>query len=155
MRTFRYDKLVRDKIIPEMILEGSKVVWRKLNDKEYPIELAKKLQEEMDELEEAAGKDRERDLKELADVAEIYELAYELLDHDQYYQVLESAMEMLENIIDLWEIDAKELLDAKVAKIKRMGAFKGRSYLEQVSVNETNPWMQRYIASPDKYPEIK
>ncbi len=154
MRTFRYDKLVRDKIVPDMEAEGSIVKWRVLNDDEYALEIAKKLEEELDELEQQVGKDRDRDLKELADVAEIYELAFEILDKDEHYDLLESAMQELEKGIDMWEIEPAELLAAKAAKIAKMGAFKKRHYIETVSVDESNPWMQRYLDSPDKYPEV-
>ena len=154
MRTFRYDKLVRDKIVPEMEDEGSIVVWHMLDDVEFNQEIARKLEEELDELDEQVGQDRERDLKELADVAEVYEIAFELLNQDEYYDLLESAMNELEKGIDIWEIDPQELLDAKAAKIERMGAFMTRTYIETVSVDDTNPWLKRYLESPDKYPEV-
>ena len=154
MRTFRFDKLVRDKIVPEMEAEGSTVKWRTLSDTEFAEELARKLEEELDELDEEVGKNRDRDLEELADVAEVYEIAFELLDQDEHYELLESAMEELEKGIDMWEIDPAELLAAKQAKIARMGAFKARHYVETVSVEDDSPWLERYLASPNKYPEV-
>lgn len=155
MRTFRYNKLVRDKILDGMQAEGSKIVWRTLTDAEFEEKLAKKLEEELDELDENVGKDKERDVRELADVAEVYELAYDLLDQDEHYDLLESAMEELEKGIDMWEIDPDELLKAKAEKLKKYGGFKKRIFIEQVSVEEDNPWMQRYLKSPEKYPEVK
>lgn len=155
MRTFIYNKLVRDKIVPEMEESGSVVKWRKLDDEEFTEEIAKKLEEELDELEEGVGKDRARDIAELADVAEVYEVAYQLLDQDEHYELLESAMEELENGIDMWEIDPDELLAAKAAKIERMGGFAGRLFIEQVSVKEDDKWIDHYLKNPDKYPEVK
>lgn len=155
MRTFRFDKLVRDKILSGMEEDGTIAVWRKLNDDEFAVEVAKKLEEELDELDENVGQNRDRDLKELADVAEVYELAYKILDHDEHYDILEAAMEELEKGIDMWEIDPDELLEAKAKKIDKFGAYKNRIYIEAVKVKEDNPWMQRYLASPDKYPEVK
>jgi predicted house-cleaning noncanonical NTP pyrophosphatase (MazG superfamily) len=134
---------------------GDKVVWRTLDDEEFAAELAKKLEEELDELDGEVGKDRERDLKELADLAEVYETAFEVLDQDEHYDLLESAMEELEKGLDMWEIDPDELLKAKEEKIEKFGAFKKRTYIEKVSVEEDNPWMQRYLKSPKKYPEVK
>lgn len=154
MRTFRYDKLVRDKIVPEMKNEGSVVIWRKLDDDEFAKELARKLEEELEDLDAQVGKDRLHDLKELADVAEVYEAAYEVLDQDKHFDLLESAMAELEKGIDMWEIYPEELLAAKIEKIDRMGAFKDRFYIETVSVEDDNPWLKRYIESPDKYPEV-
>ncbi len=117
MRIFRYDKLVRDNIVPNTENEGSVVVWRILDDDEYAVELAKKLEEDLDELEDGVGQDRERDLRELADVAEIYETAWEVLDRDEHYELFEAAMTELEKGIDMWEIDPDELLEAKAANL--------------------------------------
>ena len=50
MRTFRFDKLVRDKIVPTMEREGSVVKWHKLDDDDYVLELVKKLEEELNTL---------------------------------------------------------------------------------------------------------
>jgi len=155
MRTFRFDKLVRDKILPDMEKDGSIAVWRKLNDEEFAVELAKKLEEELDELDEEVGQNRERDLRELADVAEIYEVAFDVLDQDEQYDLLEAAMEELEKALDMWEIDPDELLKAKAEKIDKFGAFKNRIYIETVQVKENNPWVQRYLKNPEKYPEVK
>ena len=135
--------------------EGSIVKWRKLGDDEYAKELARKLEEELDELDEEVGNDRERDILELADVAEVYELAWDLLDRDEYFELFEAAMEELEKGIDMWEIDPQELLDAKEAKIERMGGFVDKIYIETVSVDKDNSWVERYLSSPEKYPEVK
>lgn len=135
-------------------MDGTISVWRRLNDEEFTVELAKKLEEELDELDEEVGQNRERDLKELADVAEIYDIAFKVLDHEEYYDILESAMEELEKGIDMWEIEPDELLKAKAEKIEKYGAYNDRVYIETVKVVENNPWMQRYLESPDKYPEV-
>lgn len=140
--------------MPEMGREGSHVIWRMLTDDEFEEELVKKLEEELDELKEEVGKNRERDLKELADVAEVYETAWDILNREEYYDLFESAMEELEKGLDMWDIDPEELLGAKIAKVARMGSFKKRKYIEKVSVDESNPWLQRYLEYPDKYPEI-
>ena len=155
MRIFRFDKLVRDNIVPEMEDEGSVVKWRKLDNDEFAEELVRKLKEELDELDEEVGNDRERDIKELADVAEVYEIAWDILDRDENYEIFEAAMVELEKGIDMWEIDPQELLDAKEAKIERMGGFVNKIYIETVSVEDLNPWIKRYLESPDKYPEVK
>jgi|GEM_PF-310750 len=152
MRTFRFDKLVRDDIVAEMEREGCEVVWRVLSDAEYAVELMKKLEEELDELDDGAGKNRETDLKELADVAEIYETAWDIIDREENYDLLESAMDELDNGLDMWEIDPDELLEAKAAKINRFGAFKKRIYIEKVSIKEDNPLDQALPRKPRKIP---
>jgi predicted house-cleaning noncanonical NTP pyrophosphatase (MazG superfamily) len=154
MRTFRFDKLVRDKIAPMMEAEGSVVDCYTLSNEEFAVEVAKKLEEELDELDEEVGKSRGRDLKELADVAEIYGIAFDILDHDECYDVLESAMDELEKGINMWDIEPDELLEAKEAKIEQFGGFVNRIYIRTVSVEADNRWMERYLASPNKYPEV-
>ena len=135
--------------------EGSVVTWRTLDESEYAEELAKKLEEELDELDQEVGQDRLRDLKELADVAEVYETAWEVLDRDDHYELFESATEELEKAIDMWEIDPSELLEAKALKVQKAGSYVGRIFIEKVSVEPGNPWLEHYLTQPDKYPEIR
>ena len=60
-----YNKLVRDKIPEIMIKNGSKPIFRILNDEEYLQELNKKLQEEVSEYLESGS------VEELADIEEV------------------------------------------------------------------------------------
>lgn len=39
MRTFKFEKLVRDKIVPSMQVEGSIVAWRTLDEQEFLLSL--------------------------------------------------------------------------------------------------------------------
>lgn len=155
MRTFKFEKLVRDKIVPSMQVEGSIVAWRTLDEQEFIVELIKKLAEELDELGEGVGKNREHDVGELIDVAEVYETAWDIADQDEYYDDFEAAMTELERGIDTWEISAEELLAVKAAKIVRAGGFKKRTYIETVTVANDSPRLELYLANPKKYPELK
>ena len=102
-----YNKLVRDKI-PEIIENnGERPIFRILSDKEYKIELEKKLLEEYNEVLKA-GDAIER-IEELAD--------------------------MLEILISLAKLENKSLQDIiKIANIKRekRGDFSKRIFLEKV-----------------------
>ena len=101
-----YNKLVRDNI-PDIILSnGEKPITRILNDKEYKIELEKKLYEEYLEVIESEGKNR---TEELADMIEII----------RYLAMLENTS--LEKIIEI----------ANEKKSKR-GAFDKKVFLEKV-----------------------
>ena len=60
-----YNKLVRDNIPQIMEKNGQKAVIRILNDAEYPVELEKKLDEEVREFHE------DKTLEELADILEV------------------------------------------------------------------------------------
>lgn len=61
----RYNKLVRDKIPEIMIADGAIPVTRVLDEKEYLLELIKKLKEETAEFE------ADHSLEELADISEV------------------------------------------------------------------------------------
>ena len=56
MRTFVFNKLVRDKILKQMEEAGDVVKWHRLDDEAFGAELIKKLEEELDELDEEFGK---------------------------------------------------------------------------------------------------
>lgn len=60
-----YNKLIRDRILEIMDQEGKKYETRVLKDKEYLIELNRKLQEELKEYYESG------EVEELADIAKI------------------------------------------------------------------------------------
>ena len=149
MKTFRLNKLVRDKAVQQMEEAGGTVKWRKLDADEYTEELAAKLEEELDELDEEVGKDRTRDLSALASVAEVYEEAWEVLDREEYYELFEDAMEELEKGIDMWEIDPDELLLTKTAKNQEQGGFKNRVYVQTVSLDESSPLFEKYSKNPE------
>lgn len=99
-----YKKLVRDKI-PEIIkANGQQSVTRTLDEKEYLVELVKKLKEEVAEFEEAYA------LEELADVKEVLIAIREALG-----------------------VKAGELEDVRRQKANKNGRFKKRIYLEDVT----------------------
>src|SRR5208282_1760451 len=50
MLKFKYNKLVRDRIVDHLITSGTKVEYRILNDDEHKAELVRKLNEEVAEV---------------------------------------------------------------------------------------------------------
>jgi predicted house-cleaning noncanonical NTP pyrophosphatase (MazG superfamily) len=131
MRYFKFEKLVRDKILPQMqqnqhVVRGVK----KLNDSEFINELIKKILEEAHEMANVSSKE---DLKnELADV-------YETLDY------LKTAL----------SISNEELELKKKQKSDKNGGFNDRIYIVDVGVDEDNQWIKYYCDNPKKYPEVK
>lgn len=101
-----YNKLVRDKIPKQIISNGEKPITRILNDKEYKIELEKKLYEEYQEVLCSKGKDR---IEELADMLEVM----------KYLAKLENST--LEEVITVAE-----------EKKSKKGAFEKKIFLEKV-----------------------
>lgn len=101
-----YNKLVRDKI-PEIIESNNEVpITRILNDKEYKVELERKLYEEYREVIGASGMDR---IEELADMLEVMK-ALAFLENKTLDDVIEVARE----------------------KETKRGAFNKRIYLTKV-----------------------
>lgn len=103
-----YNKLVRDNI-PKIIEKNNlQCKHRVLSDKEYEIELRKKLIEESTELFEA--KTEEEKIYELADIYEV-----------------------IEYILMVNKIDKREVDIMRVKKNMKNGSFEDKIYLEQVS----------------------
>ena len=67
MRKFKINRLVRDRIIPNIIAEGNKANFRILSNDEYISELKKKIHEEAEEL---VNTNDDEIPSELADVQE-------------------------------------------------------------------------------------
>ena len=104
----KYDKLVRDNI-PEIIKnEGLKCKTRILDDREYEVELRKKLIEEATELYEATN--IEDKIYELADI-------YEIIDY----------------ILMTNKIDKREIDNARVKKNMKSGGFEDKIFLEYIN----------------------
>ena len=128
MRTFRFDKLVRDKIPEDQRRNGANVTVRELNDIEYIEALKTKLIEESQEIDsanpdEAAG--------ELADLQEVVDCLAKALG-----------------------IDKNQIAELQSAKCEKAGSFVQRLYVETAEVPDDNPWIGHYLANPDRYPEI-
>ena len=129
MRTFTLNKLVRDKILPDMERLGQQVLYRKLTDEAHLKALAAKLVEEAGEFKLENTKDA---LKELADLLEAIEALASELGSD---------------------FEALRKLQQK--RRQERGGFKDRIFIEQVSIPNGDKWANYYGQDPIKYPEIK
>lgn len=98
-----YNKLVRDKI-PEIIAKDNrKPITTILNDKDYLIELNRKIQEEVKEYLES------NNIEELADIVEV-----------------------IYGILDAKNISIEEFENVRKSKVQKRGAFKEKIFLEKV-----------------------
>ncbi len=133
MPTFRFAKLVRDKIVRQMQSNGQEPVYRVLGWLEYLRELGRKLMEEATELpvDDAASIDTAALLDELADVQEVVDCFLAAIGRTK-----------------------EELAAAQVAKKTKAGSFTARLYVETVRSPEASSWTQYYRAQPDRYPEV-
>ncbi len=101
-----YNKLVRDNIPNIIISNGETPITKILDDDTYKVELEKKLNEEYNEVLNAAGEDR---IEELADMLEIIK-----------------ALAKLENK------SLQDVIDCSNEKAKKRGAFDKKIFLEKV-----------------------
>lgn len=129
MRTFRKEKLARDKTIQRFEACGAKAKWRYLNDEEYNIALRNKLVEEADEVKVA--KSREELVDELADL-------YEVIDAIKAFNSLTE----------------EEIITGQTKKREERGGFSKRIYVEKTAYPKGSHWDQYCLENPDKYPVI-
>lgn len=131
MRKFKFAKLVRDKIVDQIVSNGNKPNWRVLSDEDYIKELKNKILEEASEI--SKSEDSEDLVKELADVQEI-----------------------VDNLLDTLKVSKKQFKEIQNKKNKKAGSFKKRLYIEYVeTTDDEGEWTKYNLAHPDKYPEIK
>lgn len=129
MRKFKLSKLVRDKIVQLNIDVGNTPNWRILTDKEYIVELKKKVLEEAKEVPAAEGKDL---IKELVDLQEI-----------------------IDSLLRALNISKEEFKEAQNKKNEKSGSFVSKQYIEDIEIIDGSEWMDYYLANPDRFPEIK
>ncbi len=131
-RTFRYGKLVRDKIVPEMLADGDEVAFEILEDNErYLRTLLIKLVEEASEAAKIGDTSDDELLSELGDLEAI-----------------------IDDILVLRRLTRRQLNSAKVRKSLKRGKFRERYFIDTVTVPEDSPWLQYYLDRPDQYPEV-
>ena len=107
-----YKKLVRDKI-PEIIAQDNEIPkTRILDDKEFVKELFKKLIEESQEAVKTNG-DKQELTKEIGDI-------YEVLD----------------TLIEYFNLDKQEILDLQNTRRKKRGGFKEKFFLTETETKE-------------------
>ena len=129
MRTFGFNKLVRDKIVQQQQQDGGKPDYKVLEGKEYLEALKAKILEEAAEMntEEASGL-----VKELADLQEVIDCLVEAIGSTK-----------------------DEVTKAQTEKNTKAGSFKKRLLVRTVAVPDDNEWIEYYMNNPDRYPEIK
>lgn len=129
MRSFLLNKLVRDKIPEDMQQTGQKATVRKLDDKEFLQELARKLTEESKEFKPGKA---EETLKELADV-----------------------LEVIETLALQAGADFDKLRAVQAERRAKRGGFAERLFVERLDLADDDPWIDYYVGEPDRFPEVK
>ncbi|HJP96510.1 MAG TPA: nucleoside triphosphate pyrophosphohydrolase [Candidatus Saccharimonadales bacterium] len=128
MPKFIFNKLVRDKIVEQQIASGADPEYYTLDKTEHAEALVAKILEEAQEI---PVSNRDEAIKEIADV--------------------QQALDDLKTILGL---DDQEIANAQAVKNERAGAFTGGIFVESVTVDEGDKWVDYYRKNADKYPEV-
>lgn len=129
-RTFKQNKLVRDKVIPFLEQHGSKFYSYALNDQDFAKQLKIKLLEETHEVIQAKTHD---------------ELAEELAD----------LLEVLHSLAEIHNISLKKLEEVQLKKRADKGGYKTRTFITFAEHPKDSPQERYCLADPLKYPEVK
>lgn len=128
MPRFKFNKLVRDKIVEHQLKAGAKPKFHQLNKQEHKNQLVFKLIEEAKEVLEAEDKDI---VAEIADV-----------------------MQALDDLIEQHSLTITDIKNAQALKKQKHGAFKKGIYVEYIDIEEDDPFTDYYRSNPERYPEI-
>lgn len=128
MPKFKFDKLVRDKIVERQIASGAVPAHRQLNRQEHKNALIDKIIEESQEITRARPE----------------EIAMEIADVQQ----------ALDDLKEIYDLTSEDVAQAQAEKNEKNGAFKKGIYIDYVDVNSDSDWAAYYRKNADRYPEI-
>ena len=130
MPTFRYSKLVRDRIPGWHLKAGHKLNGRKLSVDELKTALINKLHEESDEISSAT-------------------------EHDELIEEIGDVQQIVNDLLIVHDISNDEIQKSIEKKLNKKGGFLEGQYIESVTIsNEDDEWAKYCRRSPEKYPEI-
>lgn len=128
MPRFKFDKLVRDKIVESIIASGATPNYKILDPENHKVELVTKIIEEAKEISAASGDDIADEIADVQQALDDLKLLYGLTDND--------------------------IKKSQTTKINKVGAFKKGHYVYYVDANQDNKWVKYYRKNADRYPEI-
>jgi predicted house-cleaning noncanonical NTP pyrophosphatase (MazG superfamily) len=128
MAKFKFDKLVRDKIVEQQISSGAKAQYHKLNDQQHKEALVNKIIEEAREILQADQS----------------EVASEIADVQQAIDDLKLKFGLASSVI----------AEVQQAKNNKNGSFAKGIYVDHVELANDDKWTKYYRQNPDRYPEI-
>lgn len=126
-RTFKLNKLVRDKIVQDHIKSGAKIQHRKLNPKQKRAALLDKIIEEAQE-----AKNSKKLLPEIADI-----------------------QEAINQLIEDERLAKSQIAAEQEKKRNKNGGFKNGDYIGEETWPAEHHWAKYYAAEPERFPEVK
>jgi predicted house-cleaning noncanonical NTP pyrophosphatase (MazG superfamily) len=127
MRTFRLNKLVRDKIVADHIAEGAVVGHHRLSKEQKRKELLNKIIEE----------------------------AQECLKTDEILSELADIQEALDQLAKDSGLTKQQISTKKSEKRAKNGGFKNGDYIGLESWPVNHKWAKYYAADPKTFPEVR
>lgn len=128
MPRFKFNKLVRDKIVEHQLKSGAKPKFRHLSKDEHKNQLIQKLIEEAREVLDAEEKD----------------IASEIADVKQ----------ALDDLIEQYNLSETDIKSHQDNKREKNGAFKKGIFVDYVDLEEDDPFTDYYRKNSDRYPEM-
>lgn len=130
MRTFKFDKIIRDKLPQKMIDIGIKVNRKEnLSQKEIIQYLKAKVVEEAQEVFDAQTQPEL--IEEIADLTEA-----------------------LQELLRSSSIETSQIEDARIAKKETKGGFTNAIVVNTVDIDPEHEFTEYYSSNPKKYPEV-
>ncbi len=128
-KTFRLNKIVRDKIVEMLTPRSVNIITKQLSAEERLLHLKRKLVEEAQEALEA--KNRAELIEELADVLEVAAACARAMD-----------------------ITPEEIAAARLIKNESKGGFDECMFIDKIVYDSNEHFYHYCLANPDKYPEV-
>ncbi len=126
-RTFRLNKLVRDKIVSDHRLSGGAV-------KSHRLTASRKRRALLDKLKEEAS---------------------EFLNTDDPVGELADMQEVIDQLAADEGVERAKIKAAQAKKYKANGGFKNGDYIEIETWPAGHKWAEYYAADPKRFPEVK
>ncbi len=131
MPTFRFHKLVRDKFPEIYAALGQTITARRLTDVEYRQALRDKIIEEAKEL----------SIVDVTGSMAVDELA--------------DLRQTLDDLCKAYKVSAEQVTARQAEKFTEKGGFENGLFVETITLQDGDKWIDYYRAEPDKYPEIE
>lgn len=127
MPTFELNKLVRDKLPADYILQGQQAKYRTLSPEEYKRELIRKIVEEATEIE---TNNPAEIIGEIADIQQV-----------------------IDDLMVLCGITKEQLDTIKQTKLDSKGGFATGAYVTTLTLANDDKWVEYYRQRPNVFPE--
>lgn len=128
MIVFKLNKLVRDKFVDIYKSTNQRPKHRILDAAEHRQRLIEKVVEETKELHRTP---EEGVVQELADI-----------------------QQALDDLREMYHISLDQLQETMRVKAQKKGTFRRGVFIEELSLNDDDPWVEYYRKEPERFPEV-